>query len=35
MDQAGCYAATLHYLKAVAALGVAAAKADGKAVVAG
>ena len=33
MDQAGCYAATVHYLKAVAALGVAAAKADGKAVV--
>ena len=33
MVQAGCYAATLHYLKAVADLGVAAAKADGKAVV--
>ncbi len=34
MDQAGCYAATLHYLKAVAAMGVAAAKADGRATVA-
>jgi branched-chain amino acid transport system substrate-binding protein len=34
MDHAGCYGATLHYLKAVAALGVAAAKADGKAAVA-
>ena len=34
MDQAGCYAATAHYLKAVAAVGVATAKADGKAVVA-
>ena len=34
MDQAGCYAATLHYLKAVTALGVAAAKADGRATVA-
>ena len=34
MDQAGCYAATLHYLKAVAAMGAAAAKADGRAVVA-
>ena len=34
MDQAGCYAATVHYLKAVAAMGAAAAKADGKAVVA-
>ena len=33
MDHAGCYAATLHYLKAVASLGAAAAKADGKAVV--
>jgi branched-chain amino acid transport system substrate-binding protein len=33
MDQAGCYAATLHYLKAVAAMGVPAAKADGRAVV--
>lgn len=33
MTQAGCYGATLHYLKAVAALGVAAAKADGRAVV--
>ena len=34
MNHAGCYAATTHYLKAVAALGVGAAKADGKAVVA-
>jgi branched-chain amino acid transport system substrate-binding protein len=34
MVQAGCYAATLHYLKAVADLGAAAAKADGKAAVA-
>ena len=34
MVQAGCYAATLHYLKAVAAMGVAAAKADGAAAVA-
>ena len=34
MDQAGCYAATAHYLKVVAAMGAAAAKADGKAVVA-
>jgi branched-chain amino acid transport system substrate-binding protein len=34
MDHAGCYSATLHYLKAVAALGVANAKADGKATVA-
>ena len=34
MDQAGCYGPTLHYLKAVADLGVAAAKADGKAAVA-
>ena len=33
MDQAGCYGATLHYLKAVAGVGVAAAKADGKAAV--
>ena len=33
MNHAGCYAATLHYLKAVKALGVTAAKADGKAVV--
>ena len=33
MDQAGCYGATLHYLKAVADLGIAKAKADGKAVV--
>jgi branched-chain amino acid transport system substrate-binding protein len=30
MVQAGCYAATLHYLKAVADLGVAAAKASGR-----
>ena len=34
MNHAGCYAATLHYLKAVAALGAGPAKADGKAVVA-
>jgi branched-chain amino acid transport system substrate-binding protein len=34
MVQAGCYAATLHYLKAVAEMGVVAAKADGRAVVA-
>ena len=34
MNHAGCYAATLHYLKAVADLGPAAAKADGKAVIA-
>jgi branched-chain amino acid transport system substrate-binding protein len=33
MFQAGNYAATLHYLKAVADMGVAAAKADGRAVV--
>ena len=33
MSHAGCYSATLHYLKAVAAMGVAAAKADGKAVI--
>ena len=30
MVQAGCYASTLHYLKAVADLGVAAAKASGR-----
>jgi branched-chain amino acid transport system substrate-binding protein len=34
MDHAGCYAGALHYLKAVAAVGAANAKADGKAVVA-
>jgi branched-chain amino acid transport system substrate-binding protein len=34
MDHAGCYAGTLHYLKAVAALGVEKAKSDGKAAVA-
>ena len=34
MDHAGCYAGTLHYLKAVAAMGADKAKADGKAVVA-
>ena len=34
MIQAGCYAATLHYLKTVASLGTAAAKADGRAAVA-
>ena len=34
MTQAGDYAATLHYLKVVADMGVAAAKADGRAVVA-
>ena len=34
MDQAGCYAAALHYLKAVADLGVAGAKASGAAAVA-
>jgi branched-chain amino acid transport system substrate-binding protein len=33
MTQAGCYGATLHYLKAVADMGMAAAKADGRAVV--
>ncbi len=33
MTQVGDYAATLHYLKAVADMGVAAAKADGRAVV--
>jgi branched-chain amino acid transport system substrate-binding protein len=34
MVQAGCYSAVLHYLKAVADIGPAAAKADGRAVVA-
>ena len=34
MDQAGTYAAVLHYLKAAADVGVAAAKADGAATVA-
>ncbi len=34
MDQAGCYSAALHYLKAVADLGVAGAKASGAAAVA-
>jgi branched-chain amino acid transport system substrate-binding protein len=34
MGQAGCYAAALHYLKAVADMGVAAAKANGAAAVA-
>ena len=34
MAQAGCYSAVLHYLKAVADMGVAAAKADGAATVA-
>ena len=34
MIQAGCYAGTLHYLKAVAAIGAAKAKADGAATVA-
>ncbi|WP_158747389.1 ABC transporter substrate-binding protein [Acidisphaera sp. L21] len=34
MDQAGCYSAALHYLKAVADMGVANAKANGAAVVA-
>jgi branched-chain amino acid transport system substrate-binding protein len=34
MSQAGNYSATLHYLKTVADMGVAAAKADGKATVA-
>ena len=34
MVQAGCYAAALHYLKTVASLGTAAAKADGQAAVA-
>lgn len=33
LTQAGCYGATLHYLKTVADMGVAAAKADGRAVV--
>jgi branched-chain amino acid transport system substrate-binding protein len=32
--QAGCYGVTMHYLKAVAEMGAAAAKADGRAVVA-
>ncbi len=34
MVQAGCYAAVLHYLKAAKEMGIAAAKADGAAVVA-
>jgi branched-chain amino acid transport system substrate-binding protein len=34
MDHAGCYAGTLHFLKAVADIGVAAAKASGRDVVA-
>ena len=34
MVQAGCYASVLHYLKAVADIGIPAAKADGKAAVA-
>jgi branched-chain amino acid transport system substrate-binding protein len=34
MNHAGNYSATLHYLKAVAAMGPAAAKADGRAVIA-
>jgi branched-chain amino acid transport system substrate-binding protein len=34
MAQAGCYSGTMHYLKAVMELGVAAAKADGAATVA-
>jgi hypothetical protein len=34
MSHAGDYAATLHYLKALANMGVAVAKADGRAVVA-
>ena len=34
MTQAGNYGAVLHYLKAAAEMGVAAAKADGRAVVA-
>jgi branched-chain amino acid transport system substrate-binding protein len=34
MVQAGCYASTLHYLKAVAAMGIGPAKASGKDVVA-
>jgi branched-chain amino acid transport system substrate-binding protein len=33
MAQAGCYSGTLHYLKAVLELGVAASKADGAATV--
>ncbi|HEX2939998.1 MAG TPA: ABC transporter substrate-binding protein [Rhodopila sp.] len=33
MDQAGCYSGALHYLKAVADMGIAAAKKDGVAVV--
>jgi len=33
MDSAGCYAGALHYLKAVTAMGVAKAKADGTATV--
>ncbi len=33
MTQAGCYAATLHYLKVVAEMGVVQAKADGRATV--
>jgi branched-chain amino acid transport system substrate-binding protein len=33
MVQAGCYGVTAHYLKAVAAVGAAAAKQDGRAVV--
>ena len=33
MAHAGCYAGTLHYLKAVASMGVAAAKASGRAAV--
>jgi branched-chain amino acid transport system substrate-binding protein len=33
MAQAGCYAGALHYLKAVKDMGVAAAKADGAAVI--
>jgi branched-chain amino acid transport system substrate-binding protein len=33
MGHAGCYGATLHYLKTVADMGVAAAKADGRAVI--
>ena len=34
MTQAGCYSATLHYLRTVAAMGAAAAKADGAATIA-
>ena len=34
MGQANCYSSTLHYLKTVADMGVAAAKADGKAAIA-